>query len=605
MDKIQMIEEIKKNVSFYKNFICPDYPDFGIYSKQYMDILEKVFNNLKEPFSLIYTDVNKLSVVNERFGNAVGDRTLHSLLSIFTSNPSLKDSITVRIGGDEFVTFVPKKTREEVEQILNTTLAEVKNKSKEFYGSGLSFGVEDSTYSKNVEKLIAITEHKVDIVKKESRKNDTFLEKAQAAEGFIDLPIPQNISEEQKQKWEVLNAKINIAIDNHLRDLRPSSNKFEYKIPNIKADISQFLTSFRNLLEQDKELQPKIKQSEPEKKGIEITPETAYIMHSLFTDSITPETLSTQQLQDVQNALNTFGKNLICNSHSGLFNKPYYKLFLADKLLDSKQNYQSICFSMSGIRPSNTAYGHSITDSRMNRTIPFLIEAFQKECSFNNEPFTFDKNDSFFVDQGGGNYLAYIPNNKALKKSSIEHVVQDVNSHFTEGKDSTLKIAAASKRNVNRFTIPFFVNSMNNVRNSPIEFSRTLFQVLKNGSTNKLSIDGAPFEQIANKPFVKFAHKLKEICNDNKDSLKMESLSGITNQKSIESVINDLASYYLNEIENPEDIKTKKLLSENVILALSNHEAYINNLNKQLYDERREDRKILKSLHAKSDIERE
>lgn len=608
MDRELMINEMEKDISLYKNFTCPDYPDLNIYSKEYMSIMTQIFNNAKEPFTLIYTDANKLSVVNERFGKSVGDNTLHSLLSIFTSNPYLKDSTTIRIGGDEFVTFVPGKNKSEVTQMLNTTVSILEEKRKELYGSGLSFGVEDSTSYKTVEELLYVAEYEAGITKNENNKNDVFLEETQSSEGFIDLPIPKNISDEQKQKWEILNTKINIAVDSHLRDLRPSSNTFEYKIPNVKSDIKQFITSFRNLLETN----PKTISDETEEEinidnSINISPESANIIHSLFEGSIKLDSLNDEQLQDVQHALNNFEKNLIRDSHSGLLNKAYFKLFLADKLLESKQNYQAICFSMVGIRPSNTAYGHFVTDSKIDKTISFLIDAIKDKCDFNNEAFSFDASNCFLVDQSGGNYIAYVPNNKSLPQNIIEEIVESVNSHFTDKPDSTFKVAYASKKNVNRFTIPFFTNSMNNVPNNPIEWSRTLFQVLKNRSKKNVSLKSAPYEEYLNKPFVKFSRKLEEICNDKKDKLKMDSLESDINEQSIETVLNDLINYYMENIENPNDIEAKKFLLNNTVLALANNEAYINKLTRERYEEKVNERKIFKNPSSRkiSDNERE
>lgn len=596
MNREQMINKIKQDITLYNSFTFSDYPDLGIHSSQYMDILVKLFSDSKIPYSLIYTDVNKLSVVNERFGKEAGDNALHSLLTIFTSNPLLKNSITVRTGGDEFITFVPNKEKAEVEKILDEISNTVEEQKETLHGSGLSFGVAASS-SGDVQKLICLAEHEADIAKNKNRKNDAFLEEATSSEDFIELPIPQDISKEQKQKWEILNTKINIATDNHLRDLRPSSNVFEYKVNHIQSDIIAFITSFRNLLEKKET----IHSSQPEndasiKDDFEISPESASIIHSLFQGNGNLEALDDKQLEDVSSSLDNWGKNLIRDKHSGLFSKAYYKLFLADELLKSKQNYQAICISMAGIRPSNTAYGHSITDDRIEKTIPLIVESFKKNYEFNNTPFAFDKKDVFFVDQGGGNYLAFIPENKALGKNDINEILDSVNAHFSDGPDSTFKIAVASKKNVNRFTIPFFVNSMNNVPNNPIEWSRTLFQIIKNRAKKRPSLKSAPFEEYSNKPFVQFARKLEEICNDHKDSLKVESLSSNINQKSVESVMNDLANYYINEIEDSDSIENKKFLLENVMLSLSNHEAYINKLSKESFDKKREERKILKPI---------
>ena len=627
MNRNQMIKQIKNNISLYEKFVYPTYPEFKIYTKQFLDILIQVFNNTQEPYSVIFTDVNKLSVINETYGRAKGDNTLYSLLSICHSNPLFKNSTTIRIGGDEFLTFVKGKTKSEVEKMLESTISTVNAKRKELLGSSLSFGVEDSFVSKNVQELICLAEHNSDIAKTEDRKNDVFLEKAQVSEDFVSLPIPKNISDEQKQIWEVLNAKINIAIDNHLRDLRPSSNIFQYKIPNVKTDSIQFITAFKNLLEQKtSNINDSINNENTTSNATKISPEIASFMYSLFEGTLNLESLDDQELENIFNVLSGLGKNLIKSSNNDLFNESYYKKFLADKLLKSNQNYQAVCFSMTGIRPSNTAYNHSTTDDRMDKTDALITDALKKEFTFNSEAFTFNRNDSFLINEGGGNYLAITPNNKALRKNVINNIVETVNSNYTDGPDSTFKIAAYSKRNINRFTIPFIVNSMNNApnnfvgtfpnytmentpnpsnKNSPIEWFRTLFQILHN--SKPLALKGAYYEELEHKPFVLLSRKLKELCNDKKDKLKMDNLESNINEQSIETVLNDLINYYMENIENPNDIEAKRFLLNNTVLALANNEAYINKLTRERYEEKVNERKIFKDPSSRkiSDNERE
>lgn len=144
MNKEEIIKQIKSNISLYSCFICPDYPDLGIYTSQYEDIIIKLFDNAKRTSSLIYNDVNKLSVVNERYGKEQGDKTLYSLLKLFTkSMPS--DSITIRIGGDEFITFVPNKTKEEVTKILHSIKSNIAAQKSELFGTSITFGIADSS----------------------------------------------------------------------------------------------------------------------------------------------------------------------------------------------------------------------------------------------------------------------------------------------------------------------------------------------------------------------------------------------------------------------------------------------------------------------------
>lgn len=477
MNKEEIIKQIKSNISLYSRFICPDYPDLGIYTSQYEDILIRLFNGAKTTCSLIYSDIDKLSVVNERYGKEQGDKTLHTLLRLFTKSQSLpNDALTVRIGGDEFITLVPNRTKEETEKIIKAISINIENQKDYLFGSSITFGVEDSNIG-NYEKIFTLAEHSVQ-VQKMSRKQDPFLKNSNASKNFSPLPTPKNVSSEQQEKWETLNAKINVAIDNHLRDIRPSKS-FQYDIDIIKRDIKTFIDALGNLL--SSKSQKSYEETDKTQNQLNLSYEEAITLHSLFQgNDVNLEVLDESTLNHIYSNLNLFCKSLIREPHSNLLKKSYFKLYLADALLDSKQNYQAIYYSMSGIRPRNTAYGHSICDVGIEKTSDVLIDEYSKKHEFNNEPFTFDKNDSFLIDQGGGNFISFIPMDKAIKEDENQEIVQNVNSHYTDDKTSTFKISTAVKNNVNKISIPLFVNSSNEAKKSVIETIRTIYQIISN-----------------------------------------------------------------------------------------------------------------------------
>lgn len=148
MNSEELIKDINNNISTYKNFTSPDYPDLNVFSNQYLDILVKFFNNAQIPYSVIFSDVNKLSVVNERYGKITGDKTLYLLLRLFLNNPFFKNCSTIRIGGDEFVTFVPNSNKQEVEKALKIVGINIDRQKEYLYGSSMAFGVEDSNARK-------------------------------------------------------------------------------------------------------------------------------------------------------------------------------------------------------------------------------------------------------------------------------------------------------------------------------------------------------------------------------------------------------------------------------------------------------------------------
>lgn len=602
MNKEEHIKQIKSNISLYKPFTCPDYPELGVYTHQYKDILVKIFNYAQTPYSIIYSDVNKLSVVNERYGKDVGDKTLYTLLRLITKSKFLpKDSYTVRVGGDEFITFVPNKSKEEVEKIINAIKLDIENQSEYLYGSSVTFAVEDSSLG-DFEKIVTLAEYQVEL-QKHNRKNDTFLAEANTSKSFVSLPMPKNISKEQQKKWEILNTKINVAVDNHLRDIRPSSKRFQYTLDVIKADAKTFSLALIDLLSKSSR---GVKCNDTkDKKRLEYSYEEALTINSLFHGKdVDLEAFSEDSLNHLNSTLNTLGESLIRDPHSNLLTKSYYKLYSADALLNSNQNYQATYYSMSGIRPRNTAYGHAICDIGIVKTSKILIDECSKKHEFNNKQFTFDKHDSFLIDQGGGNFIFFTPMDNCMSKNEVQEIVDAVNSHYTDAEDSTFKIAASTKDNVNKITIPFFVHSMDNVENSRIEAIRTLYQILKNKfRKTKFLMSSRSSQQINNdKPFVQFARYLKEECDRHKDPLKIQSLEGTINKDSIEVNFEDCIQYYLNEIDSvtslddATSIANKKMLLDNIMLALSNHEVYINAVNEKLLGEKLNKRKIFSNV---------
>lgn len=587
----EIINKINKNISVYKKFVYPDYPDLGIFANQYKDILLKVYENSKEPYTVIYSDVNKLSVINERYGKETGDKILYKLLENFTKSQALTEkSSTIRLGGDEFITFIPNVTKDEVSTKLNAAQIEFERKSSELLGSGITFGVEDSVSQKNIDSVILEAEKQVEEQKQKRRKKDSFLREAKNSDSFVELTIPQDISEEQKNKWELLNNKINTAVDNHLRDIRPSSSIFEYNINNIKPDMKSIVFSIGNLISNSAKVENK-EDEQQEKSELLLSDENAPIIHALFRgEKIDLSQYEDTRLDEIYQELENIGESFVRNKHSGLLSKSYFKIFLADELLKSKQNYQAIYFSLIGIRPSNTAVGHTATDKKIAKTIIPFIKDINEITEFNDKPFTFDKEDTFFIDQDGGNYVIFIPMDRALDNEKMEKIVKKVNSRYKDSLNTSFQMSYAYKNNVNKNMIAMYVNSIDEIKNTPLEILRTMYQTIKEKNNNS-SDKKLPYRIYDGKPFVKFARRLKQTCNSKKDSIKMDCLSGKINQKALEANFSDCINYYLTELEGAYTNKMQKVLLENIMVALANHEVYINAMTKKNFQNKIESRK--------------
>lgn len=81
-------------------------PLTGVYSKEYLPVLEKEFLNLK--CSIILLDIDNLDSINRYYGKEIGDLLLSEVVKIIKKSLREEDVIA-RIGGDEFLIVLKKE----------------------------------------------------------------------------------------------------------------------------------------------------------------------------------------------------------------------------------------------------------------------------------------------------------------------------------------------------------------------------------------------------------------------------------------------------------------------------------------------------------------
>lgn len=72
-------------------------------------------------------DMDNLKKINDVYGHKAGDRALQSLGKLLLDIPL--DKITCRMGGDEFLLFLPKVNSEQAEKILAQVIEQFKGAS--------------------------------------------------------------------------------------------------------------------------------------------------------------------------------------------------------------------------------------------------------------------------------------------------------------------------------------------------------------------------------------------------------------------------------------------------------------------------------------------
>lgn len=83
----------------------------GVYSKEYLSILEKDF--LKSRYALILIDIDDFEKVNTYYGKDVGDKLLFEVVKLMKISLR-KEDVIVRVGGDEFIIFLKKDDNDKI-----------------------------------------------------------------------------------------------------------------------------------------------------------------------------------------------------------------------------------------------------------------------------------------------------------------------------------------------------------------------------------------------------------------------------------------------------------------------------------------------------------
>lgn len=105
--------KLKTAIDRLKVFSCPDFKD--VYSSQYFENVIKPSMALNsDTYSVIFGDFNRLSIINDVYGEEFGDKSL--ALSIKLIKKCLKqESMIVRAGGDEFYIIIPSCNKEKAD----------------------------------------------------------------------------------------------------------------------------------------------------------------------------------------------------------------------------------------------------------------------------------------------------------------------------------------------------------------------------------------------------------------------------------------------------------------------------------------------------------
>ena len=155
----------------------------GLYSRTFMEVeLHQLDNKRQLPFSIIMADLNGLKLVNDTYGDAVGDEMLRYAADILRSF-SREEDIIARWGGDEFVILLPQTKEKEAGAITR----KITKMCRETFTKYVSLSITTGVATKNTTDIALaeiIKEAEVDMYKKKLVERKS--EKSNLLKGFLN-----------------------------------------------------------------------------------------------------------------------------------------------------------------------------------------------------------------------------------------------------------------------------------------------------------------------------------------------------------------------------------------------------------------------------------
>jgi diguanylate cyclase (GGDEF)-like protein/PAS domain S-box-containing protein/putative nucleotidyltransferase with HDIG domain len=144
---IGVSRNIERRKKFEKHAMYLSYHDqlTGLYNRHYYEEELKNLDTQKNlPLSLIIADVNGLKLINDAFGHVAGDILLEKVASVFRAACSTQEVVS-RVGGDEFVFLLPRKSKSEADKFVLKVKEEISKERIYDVELTVSFGLSTKT----------------------------------------------------------------------------------------------------------------------------------------------------------------------------------------------------------------------------------------------------------------------------------------------------------------------------------------------------------------------------------------------------------------------------------------------------------------------------
>jgi|GEM_PF-1540377 len=132
----------------------------GFYMRRYLRVIEgRIKRSGKSYWGFIYTDLDNLKAINDRFGHKAGDRYILSFAQLLNNSFSKGEDYLVRMGGDEFLVVTLLKDREELS--LLTQALKGKKSSDLMFSLGATYIKPEDTHTFTFDHLLTVADKKM------------------------------------------------------------------------------------------------------------------------------------------------------------------------------------------------------------------------------------------------------------------------------------------------------------------------------------------------------------------------------------------------------------------------------------------------------------
>ncbi|MAT45304.1 MAG: hypothetical protein CL609_23490 [Anaerolineaceae bacterium] len=147
----------------------------NLYNRNYFHMeLKRNEGGRAFPISFIFIDADNLKYINDSFGHEKGDELLCNIAGIL-QKCFRKEDVVARIGGDEFVVFLPNCNKEQVNQAICRVDKRLKFFNKNNPANRISFSVGWATANKGDDLISALNEADINMLKNKRKRKTQLL----------------------------------------------------------------------------------------------------------------------------------------------------------------------------------------------------------------------------------------------------------------------------------------------------------------------------------------------------------------------------------------------------------------------------------------------